>query len=325
MTLIRDIANRILDADPAPAIRLRLLRDVLHASAKTPQLIQAGKELDKSLWVAQLKNDQKQDGSWGRFHSAATKNKQLIPTTEFGVARAQSLGLDETHPMMAGAINYLVRFLKGQIDFPDPAEKNNRWPTGTKLFAASTLACVKPKHPALDESLNLWAALAEETFASGKHDPEAEIEAHRKLTGASVKNSYLRLHSKYQIILLSSRTNLLSRKAEKGLLNWLWSKSDGMGYLDMPLAPLKNGASASQVDRWFTSLEIMSRFTGWRERAKDIVRWLWSQRGADGLWDFGPKASHSTFMPLSESWRNKSARKFDWTTRTLLLLEETHE
>ena len=173
--------------------------------------------------------------------------------------------------------------------------------------------------------MKLSSAIAEKTFASGKYDSEAEIEAHGQLTSASVKNSYLRLHSKYQIVLLGSRANLLPHKTETRLLNWLWHRDNGMGYLDMPLSPLNDGYTASQIDRWFTSLEIVSQFSGWRERAKDIIQWLWDQRGEDGLWDFGPKASHTTFMPLSESWRKKSARKFDWTTRTLLLLEKYHE
>lgn len=322
MTLIHDIADQILEADPDPAIRLRLLHDVLRYSPESPQFIQVKNDLDESRWVAQLKSEQRQDGSWGRFHSEDTKRKQSIPTTEFGVERAQSLGVNDSHPIVSKAINYLVRLLEGQIDFPDPPEKNDRWPTGAKLFTASTLARVKPDHPALNESLKLWSAITEKTFASGKYDSEAEIEAHGQLTGASVKNSYLRLHSKYQIFLLSSRPNLLSHKTETSLLNWLWHKDNGMGYLEMPLVPLLHCFSPGQIDRWFTSLEIVSQFSGWRKRAKDIIQWLWNQRGEDGLWDFGPKASHTTFMPLSENWQKKSARKFDWATRTLLLLEK---
>ncbi|MBI5841381.1 MAG: hypothetical protein HZB19_14890 [Chloroflexi bacterium] len=322
MPLIRDTANQILDADPDPAIRLRLLRDVLHSSPKDPQLIQAKTDLDKSRWVIQLKSEQRQDGSWGRFHSEDTKHRQSIPTTEFGVEHAQALGLDESHPIVDKVINYLARLIEVQIDFPDPPENNDRWPTGTKLFTASTLARIKPEHPALNESLKLWSAIAEKTFSSGMYNPEAEIEAHLQLTGASVKNSYLRLHGKYQIALLSSRPNLLSHKTETSLLNWLWRRDTGMGYLEMPLTPLPRGSSSSQIERWFTSLEIVSRFSGWCERGKDIIQWLWNQHGGDGLWDFGPKASHTTFMPLSENWQKKSTRRFDWTTRTLLLLEK---
>ncbi|MBI5965376.1 MAG: hypothetical protein HY863_18015 [Chloroflexi bacterium] len=325
MTFIQDIARQILDAGPPPAIRVRLLRDIFHSSFENPQFIQAKNDLDKSGWVIQLKSEQRHDGSWGRFHSADTKHRQSISTTEFGVERAQSLGLDDSHPIGSKAINYLVRLLEDQLEFPDPPEKNDRWPIGTKLFTASTLARIKPDHSILNGFMQLWSAIAEKTFTSGKYDSEAEMEAHRRLTGVSVKNSYLRLHGKYQIILLSSRPNLLSRKTETSLLNWLWHRGNGMGYLEMPLTPLLHGFSPNQIDRWFTSLEIMSRFSGWHERAKDIIQWLWKQRNKDGFWDFGPKASHTIFMPLSENWQKKSARKFDWTTRTLLLLEKYNE
>ncbi|MEW6242208.1 MAG: hypothetical protein AB1564_15505 [Chloroflexota bacterium] len=324
MTLVRDIASQILDAYPDPAVRVRLLRDVLHFPPEDPQLIQARNDLYQSRWIEQLGSEQREDGSWGRFHSEDTKRRQSIPTTEFGVERAQALGLDDSHPIVSRAIHYLVRLLEGQIDFPDPAERNDRWATGTKLFTAATLARIQPDHPALNGAMDLWSAIAEQTFASGAYDPEAESEAHRRLTGATVKGSYLRLHSKYQVLLLGSRPNLLSPVTETRLLDWLFDRENGLGYLDMPLSPPRHGYTASQMDRWFTSLEIVSRFPGWRERAGDISQWLWNRRGDDGLWDFGPKASHTTFMPLSENWQKKTARKFDWTTRTLLLLEKYH-
>ncbi|NOH04370.1 MAG: hypothetical protein HND47_21545 [Chloroflexi bacterium] len=319
MIPVRDIANQILDAGPDPVVRLRLLRDVLHSSPE--EIIRAKKEAGESRWVIQLGNEQRQDGSWGRFHSEDTRLKQKIPTTEFGIERAQALGLDDSHPIIRKAVSYLARLLEGEFDFPDPAEKNNRWSTGVRLFTASTLARISPGHPTLKDSLELWAAIAERTFFSGEYDLQAEIRAHRQLTGASVENSYLRLCGKYQVILLGSQPGLLTRKTETSLLNWLWRREDGLGYLDMPLSPPNPGYTASQMDRWFTTMEIVSRFSGWLERAKEIIRWLWDRRGENGLWDFGAKAFHSAFMPLSENWRGKSTRTFDWTARTLILLE----
>ncbi|MCQ3936206.1 MAG: hypothetical protein DPW18_04060 [Chloroflexi bacterium] len=319
MIPVRDIANQILDTNPDPVVRLRLLRDVLRSSPE--EIARAKKEASESSWVVQLGKEQRQDGSWGRFHSEDTRLKQKIPTTEFGVARAQALGLDDSHPITRKAVNYLACLLKGEFDFPDPAEKNNRWSTGVRLFTASTLARISPGHPALKDSLELWSAIAERTFSSGEYDPGAEIQAHRQLTGASVENSYLRLHGKYQITLLGSQPNLLARKTETNLLNWLWRREDGLGYLDMPLSPPKPGCTASQMDRWFTSMEIVSRFSGWHERAKEITRWLRDRLGENGLWDFGSKAFRSTFMPLSQNRRGRYTRTFDWTTRTLILLE----
>ncbi|MEW5941528.1 MAG: hypothetical protein AB1750_17830, partial [Chloroflexota bacterium] len=299
---------------PDPVPRIRLSRDVLRLPIDSANL-------NASHWVTELAREQRPDGGWGRFHSQDTRANRRVPTTEFGVERALALGLDASHPILEKAVRYLVGLLQGSIGFPDPPEENDRWTTGARLFAASALARIQPNHPALNETLELWSAIAEKTFASGAYDPDAEVEAHRQLTGATVKGSYLRMRGKYQLALLGARPNLLPRKIESRLLNWLSHSDEGLGYLDMPLAPLRWGFTPSQIDRWFASLEIVSRFSGWRNRSKDIAQWLWKQRGADGLWDFGAKASFTSAMPFSENWQKKNARKFDWTTRTLILLE----
>jgi len=214
------------------------------------------------------------------------------------------------------------RLLEGQIEFPDPPEKNNRWETGTRLLVASTLARIQPDHPALNESLELWSAIAEKTFASGAYDPEAEIEAHRQLTGATVKNSYLRLNGKYQLILLGARPDILSHKTETSLVSWLRHRKEGIGYMEMPLSQPNLHFTPSQMERWFSSVEIISRFSAWRGWASEIEMWMWKDHNREDVWDFGPKASHTTFLPLSESWQTKSFRMMDWKTRTLLLLEK---
>jgi len=81
---------------------------------------------------------------------------------------------------------------------------------------------------------------------------------------------------------------------------------------------------AGPVDRWFTSLELLSLFPSWPGFAKDAIQWLWNQRSPEGFWDFGPRPTSSVALRLSESWRRKAARRFDWTTRVLVLLWRFH-
>lgn len=320
--LLLEIAQRILDANPDPAVRVRLLRDVLDVPLENPELTRAKNDLEKSRWVAKLRTDQRPDGSWGRFHSEDTKRRQEIPTTEFGVERALALGLDASHPILENAIRYLVSLLDGTIEFPDPPEKNNRWLTGSRLFAASTLARIQPDNPALKETMELWSAIAEKTFASGAYDPEAEIAAHRQHTGATVKGSYLRLRGKYQLALLGARPNLLSQKTESSLANWLRHNPEGLGYLDMLLSPPRLDFTPSQMERWFTSAEIMSHFSASRSWASEIEMWMMADHNREDAWGFGARASHTAFFPLSENWKDKSTRILDWRTRTLILMRQ---
>lgn len=315
---ISQIANRILESDPDPVVRFRIQRDVLQipASKLTADKI----ELDASPWVQQLIREQHPDGSWGRFHSRDSQSKQKIITTEFGVARGLVLGLDASHPIFCRTVDYLARLLQGEIEFPAPAERNDRWSTGVRLFVASTLAQLKPNHPFVDEVWDLWSEIAVRTFSSGKFDSEAEIQAHRDLTGATVKDSCLTLNNKYALALLSARPEKLPDHLRSQLLHWLWHHPLGIRYLGVPAARYPVEAHPSVVERWFATQELLTRFTGWSDIAADALDWLWSQQGGDGLWDFGPRQTLSFYFPLSANWRKPINRKFDWSTRVLALL-----
>jgi hypothetical protein len=210
----------------------------------------------------------------------------------------------------------------GKVAFPDPPERNNRWATGTQLFAAATLARICPTLSVLDEPWRLWVEIVERTFVSGEYDEEAEVRAHEALTGASVKDSYLVLNNRYQLELLGLRADRLPRAVESALFDWVWHKSDGIGYLEAPLANPPRKFTAGMLDRLFTSLEILWCFPSWHKQGKSIVDWFWEQRDCEDLWDFGPRAIMSVYFPLSESWRETKRRQHDWTTRTLVLLRK---
>jgi hypothetical protein len=318
---VEAVANRILREHPNPVVRFRLLRDVLMEKPSSEVLVDARAEMLKSCWVRELASEQRQDGSWGRFHSA-TKSKCKIATTEVATGRGLALGLEASGTIFQAAISYLTCLLEGKVGFPDPAERNNRWATGTQLFVAATLARVCPSLSVLDESWRLWVEIAERTFVSSRYDGEAEVRAHEALTGASVRNSYLVLNNRYQLELLGSRADRLPEALENSLFDWVWHRSDGVGYLGIPLTKPPRKFNAGMLERFFMSLEILSCFPSWRKHARDMVDWLWKQRNNEGLWDFGSRASMTVYFPLSENWRNSKNRQHDWTTRTLTLLRK---
>ena len=275
--IVKETAHRVLLENPDPVVRFRLLRDVLVAEPDSDGLVQARQEMLQSRWVRELRSGQKEDGSWGRFHSA-TKSGGMIATTETAVERGLALGLVASDPIFQTTIDYLTRLLAGEVEFPDPPERNNRWATGTQLFAAATLARINPTLPILDKPWKLWTEIAERTFASGKYDQEAEIQAHEELTGASVKDSYLVLSGRYQLALLGSRAEKLPKDVENALFDWMWHKQDGIGYLGIPLANLPKRLTSGMLESFFMSLEIVSRFPTWHRYSLNIVDWMWKQR-----------------------------------------------
>lgn len=92
----------MLEQDPGPVVRYRLLRDVLCRPADDPELVQTKARLDESHCVRELATEQWPDGGWGAFHSQDARRKQKIATTDVGVERALALGQDHSHPSWTG-------------------------------------------------------------------------------------------------------------------------------------------------------------------------------------------------------------------------------
>lgn len=316
---IEDLARRILAHNPAPVIRYRLLRDVLHLSLANSEVVKAKGGLDESPHVRMLGAEQRLDGSWGRFHSRDSSVRHRIPTTEVGIERALALGLDASHPILKRAVDYLSEILDGRADFPDPPEKNERWAFGVRLFTAALLAWVAPQMPILDSEWRLWAEVVCYTFMDGEYNPRAELFALRKQTGLK-DAGFLRLANKYHLMVLSIKEDEMPPRVLSALLKWIWQRETGIGYLGQPLYQLPPNRSPAALNAWFATLELLSHFSGWHEVAGKAIAWLWSQRDESGFWDFGPLPSNSTVLPLSDTWRMKMARKLDWTVRTLVLL-----
>jgi hypothetical protein len=321
---IEEKAHRILKQSPDVVVRYRLLRDVLKKPADDAQLCQVKENLRESLNVQELANEQRADGGWGAFHSRSKRLKQKIPSTEVGVERALALGLDGTHPVLEQATSYILGIVNGKTPFPDYHERNDRWQTGMRLFLASTLSLIHPNHPVLDKVRRLWFSIAEMTFQSGKYSEQDEIDAHAKYTGATVKGSYLVLNNRYQLNILGSIPGKLPVDLETALLRWLWERPDGIGYLEIPLNR-DPPETPGQIDRWLATLELLARsFPLWVKFAGSTIDWMWDRQNAQGFWDFGTKPSSIANLPLSDSWRRKENRVFDWTTRVLILCRKYH-
>ena len=256
---IEAAAESILATSTDASTRVRLLRDVLRVDTNDRELRAARRELNRDPRVLQLASEQRLDGSWGRFHSRDTRSSQKIPTTEAAVARALELGLEPTHPILRRAQRYIVAVLNERITFPE-SEKNNRWPTGWRLFAAATLATIAPRHRAVDPVWNLWSQIAQQTFVKSRYDPRRELEAHRRLTGIDGDLRYLHISNKYALTLLGARAHALPPRTERAMLRWLSVRGRGSVYLSQNPLP---------------RLEILSHFPSWRGFFAKHIRSLW--------------------------------------------------
>lgn len=275
--------------------------------------------MQESRWIKELAEEQAQDGGWTRFHSMDYSAKRKIPTTEAAVGRLVQLGVDRRSEMVTRATSYLEGLLSDELPWPEPKEKNDRWPVGQELFTAAMLAELQPDHRLLIPICRKWAKIAEDTFSSGSYDPEAEWRAHCRLTGAtSMQDSYLVVRNRYALILLSCRQSKLTRRAENALLDWLWAHPKGVGYADVPLTASLRHLKHTSGQRWLSSQMLLSRFRCWPSKVSETIQELWALRNEDGLWDFGPALK---LARLSESHRKTVNRTIDHSVHVLLLLD----
>jgi hypothetical protein len=313
------LAQGILRSGPDPAVRCRLLCEVLRLADDDPALEESRSDLQNSRHIQLLAQAQQPDGGWGRFHSRDSQIRTRVPTTEWAVERALALGMRPAAPLLKRAARHIYEMLTWKEEFPDPPEKNDRWPLGMRLFMAATLASLQPANPILVKERSLWRNIASLTFYSGRYSARAEIRAHQELTGASVAVSYLVLNGRYQVILLGCVRGFLSPDLEQDYVSWLWDLPQGIGYFGVPLPP-PAPSRAGDFERWLASHMLLSRyFPDWAEHAEPLIGWLWDQRIANGGWDFGPRAAGMPYLPLSDSWRRPDNRATDWTVRILIL------
>jgi hypothetical protein len=171
---------------------------------------------------------------------------------------------------------------------------------------------VDPVNPAIRPVSEYWMQIAEHSFPTGEYDPSAEWNAHQDSRGIGI--TYLR--SRYVLALLGARSAYLPAALDRRILDWIWNNPAGIGYLGADL----QRPQPFHIFNWLESLEILSCFQSWQGVAAGALEWLWDQRNADGLWDFGAKVSKSFYFPLSDNWRKAGNRSVDHSTRVMALL-----
>ncbi len=304
LTDILKTAELILSQNPEPVIQYLLYRDIFKFSINSSEIIDSKRELNNNHWVKVLSKEQQEDGSWGPLYSQDSSSKNKIITTEYGVRKSIILGLDGKDEILKRASQNLVHILNTGFCLDRP-EKNERWSTGLKLFASSTLSLIHPNHKLVREQQNIWRNIINSTFSSGKYDPLAEKKAHKEFTGIIGELKYLKLNSKYHLELLGSKLNLLHRDIENLYFDWIANQVGSISYISLPLNKPMNEIGLRDLESWLLSMEILSKFNNWIKYSLPGLMWLWKNKDQNGPWNFGTKSRSSvSLFPLSRDWRS---------------------
>lgn len=317
-------AQKILELNPDPVPRFRLLRDVLQLAPTSADYLQAENTLQTSRWITLLVRSQWSDGTWGRFHTQDTSVKQPFATTEGAITTALDSGLDRHSPLLHKVQKVLLEYIDGKNCWPDPPEKHDNpqaWYVVLPHYTAGILAQIDKFHPRLDDFWNLWAEAARVSFQSGTYDRQKEIEVLNLLMKCRMKKP-VPFHIKPILLILSATHNRLPESLERQVLNYLMRSPAGIYYIfDKNLSEFPPILSRNFWG-WFQAHKLLSRFHLWRELAEDAINWIWTQRSEDGFWDVGRKIARKpyTCFPLSESWKRPENRKIDCSVEVMDLL-----
>ena len=324
--IIFEVSENILKMDPDPIPRYLTLRTLKSFGGLDICISEERQAIFSSRWVQQLQETQWADGTWGRFHTQDTKTKQAIPTTETGIALALAYGLDKHDALLAKTLSFIEAHIAGTAAWRDRVEKHddpNLWNIITPIISAANLALIDDEHPMLDNFITPWIEIVTTAFTSGSYDRQAEITAINKILMLHARNPPA-FHTKYPLILLSSKRSKLDPHLEGRILEHILSRPDGVYYLYDGLLSHMPAATERKFYYWLATQLTLARFPNWFRWADAFISDLFAQRNQDGLWEFSARVPRRPYspLPLSESWRCKINKSVDCSVLILQLLSQ---
>lgn len=267
-------------------------------------------------WARQLIALQKDDGSWGRFHSMSVRSGDRF-TTEQALSRLRRLGFSVQDECIRRAVSYMDDCLCGRNEIPDPREKLHNWDIFTSLILSARIREFTDENPAANRVAAQWAGVIEHACSSGAYEHNHYIEAYADTFGMKPRGGRLvDFTSFYQLSLLQGE---LAPAAESALMDYVLPKPDGMYYIyDRPLdqPPQFDTLAAS---RYLGAIEILAGYGCAPDRLGFVADWLEENR-SEGGWDMGRSVRDGAYFPLSDDWRRAETRIADCTERIGRLL-----
>lgn len=273
----------------------------------------------ENKWVREILNWQRDDGSWGTFHSLSLPTRKQSITTEQPLRRLRILGFTRDDEPIQRAIEYMERCLH-QPDPPIFNEISHDAKIYSELMLSAWLRQFDPENVAAMRAARRWVNIIEAAFAGGKYDHHRYCEAYRdefrkKPRGARLTDFV----TFYQIALVQ---RMLTLQTEDRLLDYVLGHKTGIYYVyDTPLRVLPVEIATRRASWYLAALELLSGYPLAARMLGFAIDWIMKNRDGNGEWDFGAKARDGVYFPVSDSWRKIEDRRRDCTARVRRLLD----
>lgn len=275
-----------------------------------------------SKWASEIIELQKDDGSWGFFHTLSNPSKYNPITTEQALRRLEILGYTIKDKPIFKAVSYMQDCLAGKKEIPDRREKVHNWDIFTGLMLSTWIRrFIKD-----DDNANVvgkkWAEIISYAFKNGAYDNNLYVEIYKKVHRLPPKGGrLLDFVNFYHVSLVS---DLLDDKTALALVDYILQNESGIYYIyGKQLSILPQAFKSLEASRYISAIELLSEYgsPGCKEKLMFVVEWLNSNKEQDGSWDMGTMAKDGVSFPLSDSWRKKESRIKDCTYRISNLIK----
>jgi hypothetical protein len=278
--------------------------------------------MKNSKQYRELAGEQREDGSWGRFHTmdSKTAEKQKFKTTENALKRARELSLTKDDPMIAKCIKLMERYVRGEETWPDKIEKhhdNGKSHLRSCLFiSAANINLFDPENPVVKPMREIVAKTLEIALSKGYFDEKAWVNENLNYRGPCFSG-----WNAYPLMILQN-SDCMDDELQRKYLDYIWNRECGVYYLsNFPLSE-KRYSEDKFFNAWLNTLEHLSGFSLFSEFMKnDVLFHLLHE--ANRLLNEKITIPKSYNTRYAESWRDKNNRKTDMVLRLARLIERT--
>jgi hypothetical protein len=134
-----------------------------------------------SKWAAEIIELQKDDGSWGYFHTLSNPSKRNKITTEQAIRRLEILGYTINDKPIAKVVSYMQDCLTGKKELPDRREKVHNWDIFTSLMLSTWIHRFTKDDHAANYVAEKWAEIISHAFKKGIYDHDIYVDTYKKV------------------------------------------------------------------------------------------------------------------------------------------------
>jgi len=273
-----------------------------------------------SKWASEILSLQKEDGSWGNFHTLSEPGKYPI-TTEQALRRLLVLGYSIEDEPIQNCVSYLHDCLLGKKQIPDRREKLHDWDIFTNLMLSTWIRKFTKDCDSANKTADIWANIISSAFVDGVYNHEKYITAYQSAFRIKPKGGrFIDFVSFYQISLIS---DCLDERIEPAVFDYILNHNSGIYYIyDSRLSVLPEAFQSKKASRYLGAIELLANYKKSKGKLSFVIEWLNANKNENGKWDMGSTVNDKVYFPLSDNWRQKSTREADCTYRIEKLIRE---